>query len=228
VGDNGEHAHQLRLSVIRLRQAMQQVSAYADRIDSVAYKLDGHSAAEFFQGPPINVTGGEDPGDYLERIRSGEEPGTVDNLSAARDWLATHLPEARSNEDAIAMVAVTKAHALIAQADLMVEHLRLVAESVELQRQALALHQQGQALAEKITAARPIDRLVELPRQNGGVYLIDPEEVSRVESTGPTAIDTWVDLRGHSEEDCMHVGLPCEETLRRLRGETGSAEEGEG
>jgi hypothetical protein len=229
-------AHNLREATRHIRELEAQVAAFRAPAEAVGYTVseDGKcwtgngGGREFVQGPPINVTHGEDPGDYLERIRAGEEPGTVDHLQEARDCLADIEAQslAGDNEQGAALQAI--AHATIADAELIVEHLRFVAESVELQRQALALHQQGQALAEKITAARPIDRLVELPRQNGGVYLIDPAEVSRVESTGPTAIDTWVDLRGHSEEDCMHVGLPCEETLRRLRGETGSAEEGEG
>jgi hypothetical protein len=108
---------------------------------------------EFFQGPPINVTHGEDPGDYLERLRAGEEPETVDHLSAARDCI--NEPLVSNDEHNTMMAASALAHATIAEAELMVEHLRLVAESVELQRQAVEDREQADAALMELATREP-------------------------------------------------------------------------
>jgi hypothetical protein len=108
---------------------------------------------EFFQGPPINVTHGEDPGDYLERLRAGEEPETVDHLSAARDCI--NEPLVSNDEHNTMMAASALAHATIAEAELMVEHLRFVAESVALQRQGVDDRQQADAALMELATREP-------------------------------------------------------------------------
>jgi hypothetical protein len=144
----------------RIVELEAQVAAFRAPAEAAGYTVseDGKcwtgngGGREFFQGPPINVTHGEDPRDYLERIRAGEEPGIVSDHLQQADVLSRVEPV---NEKSVASAIIALAHATIAEAELMVEHLRLVAESVAMQRQGVDDRQQADAALMELATREP-------------------------------------------------------------------------
>jgi hypothetical protein len=116
--------------------------------------------ADFVKGPPIDITGGEDPGDYLERIREGRERDDVDHLKYARDVLAGTYGITVETTDPAVMVGtaafVAQAHATIAQADLFAERNALLRENVALLREGVALSKASLDLAQVDGSAQHI------------------------------------------------------------------------
>jgi hypothetical protein len=151
-------AHNLREAARHIRELEAQVAAFREPAEAVGYTVseDGKCCTgngggrEFFQGPPIDITHGEDPGDYLEDLRAGKEPG-MDHLQQA-DVLSR---VDQVNEKSVASAIIALAHATIAEAELMVEHLRFVAESVALQRQGVDDRQQADAALMELATREP-------------------------------------------------------------------------
>ena len=51
--------------------------------DEGSEATDRPTPAQFFEGPPINITDGVDPADYIERLRGSENP--ADPIAKGRD-----------------------------------------------------------------------------------------------------------------------------------------------